>query len=453
MRRDVIKIRFGAKTKPLLAYFLFYSATGLAKDSGYPGGFVRDLDTGELVPVSEVDLPPRETAMIINLVLILLGVLDIMFTLPCCIICLRELCDCYNGTSGGSSLGLLASEGHAPIDDRGDWLMSWLGQPQPHPHQIYFSQSSAHMPKLTPPPAYAAAAATPSFYMLPAPQPTQESQSHHRSSHRSSHRSQRGVANNSGRRSHSHDSATYRHLQQQQQHESDHSSRARRSRSKSPRHSSSERPVSSSKQHQQQQLLVPAGHHFPPHPMELYYPYMAAPPLASYPSPGSQLIYHPGWGMYGVAPPPPPPVLPSGMPAGVSPEDYEAYLNPYMYHHPAGGDPYQYVQYGPASAASMRGGGSRPRSASRRKRPRSKSGGRSEVEAGVEANFNEMKPKNNSHGKRRGRGGPTDSDIEKTYTGLDRELAEEFIEQTMDPAVVVQQGDRTLVSGTESEAW
>ena len=38
--------------------------------------------------------------------------------------------------------------------------------------------------------------------------------------------------------------------------------------------------------------------------------------------------------------------------------------------------------------------------------------------------------------------GPTDSDIEKTYTGRDRELAEEFIEQTMEAR-----------PGTESEAW
>ena len=32
------------------------------------------------------------------------------------------------------------------------------------------------------------------------------------------------------------------------------------------------------------------------------------------------------------------------------------------------------------------------------------------------------------------RGGPSDSDLDRTYTGLDRELAEEFIEQTMDPS-------------------
>ena len=33
---------------------------------------------------------------------------------------------------------------------------------------------------------------------------------------------------------------------------------------------------------------------------------------------------------------------------------------------------------------------------------------------------------------------PTESDVEKTYTGLDRELAEEFIEQTMDPNALLE---------------
>ena len=55
-----------------------------------------------------------------------------------------------------------------------------------------------------------------------------------------------------------------------------------------------------------------------------------------------------------------------------------------------------------------------------------------------------------SRPKKKTKKGPTDSDIEKTYTGLDRELAEEFIESTMaDPAVM----ERTVMSGTESEAW
>jgi len=58
-------------------------------------------------------------------------------------------------------------------------------------------------------------------------------------------------------------------------------------------------------------------------------------------------------------------------------------------------------------------------------------------------------PKENSNKRKKTRKGPTDSDIEKTYTGMDRELAEEFIEQTMDPGVGVDQ----TMSGTESEAW
>ena len=51
--------------------------------------------------------------------------------------------------------------------------------------------------------------------------------------------------------------------------------------------------------------------------------------------------------------------------------------------------------------------------------------------------------KENNRKKARGGAGPTDSDIEKTYTGRDRELAEEFIEQTMEPGG----------AATESEAW
>ncbi len=44
--------------------------------------------------------------------------------------------------------------------------------------------------------------------------------------------------------------------------------------------------------------------------------------------------------------------------------------------------------------------------------------------------------------------GPSDSDVDKTYTGLDRELAEEFIEQTMDPAIVLS--SRSLNSGSKN---
>ena len=69
-----------------------------------------------------------------------------------------------------------------------------------------------------------------------------------------------------------------------------------------------------------------------------------------------------------------------------------------------------------------------------RKRSRSKSSGPRESSGG--------------HKSKRQKG-PTDSDIEKSYTGMDRDLAEEFIEQTMDPAILIDQ----TMSGTESEAW
>ena len=56
--------------------------------------------------------------------------------------------------------------------------------------------------------------------------------------------------------------------------------------------------------------------------------------------------------------------------------------------------------------------------------------------------------------KNKSKKGPSDSDIEKTYTGLDRELAEEFIETTMaDPGHIIVDHQRNLQSGTESEAW
>ena len=80
----------------------------------------------------------------------------------------------------------------------------------------------------------------------------------------------------------------------------------------------------------------------------------------------------------------------------------------------------------------------------RHKRSRSKSQPREQAS-------NKRKKSDRRQGK-----GPTDSDIEKTYTGMDRELAEEFIEQTMDAGGGGSRDglDRDhTVSGTESEAW
>ena len=400
---------------------IIYSATGLARDSGFPGGFVRDIDTGELVPVTEDNFPPREGAMFINLGLILLGVLDILFTLPCCIICLRELCDCYNGMSGGSSLGLLDGHTHPGAgptgypDDQSEWLMSWMGQPPFHHHHnnIYFSQASGmplphHSPyKLPAPPPYPTLMAaphqnTPPFVMIHPSDPS------HSSGHSPGIRSSRRSRSQSG---HGHAHA----------HAADTSSGSeKRNRSKSPRHSSAE----GGRRPRQQQILVPAGHFAP---MELYYPYVP-PPVASYPSPGSQ---YPGsqWGY--------PYPHPGGYPAhpGHPGYEYEAYYNPQYYDY----QQHYMAMYGHAGHRGRRSTSSRAS-----KRPRSKSGGRSDAEKMM------ADPRSHNRPKKKSKKGPTDSDIEKTYTGLDRELAEEFIEQTMDPGIIVE---RTLQSGTESEAW
>ena len=74
---------------------IIYSATGLAQDANEPYG-VEKSDSGDLVPVSEINITSREAGMLINTLLIILGFLDIIFSLPSVILCLRELCDCYD---------------------------------------------------------------------------------------------------------------------------------------------------------------------------------------------------------------------------------------------------------------------------------------------------------------------------------------------------------------------
>lgn len=369
---------------------IIYSATGLARDSGFPGGFVRDIDTGELIPVTEANFPPREGAMFINLGLILLGVLDILFTLPCCIICLRELCDCYNGMSGGSSLGLLDGHAHghhgggAPVpDDQSEWFLSYMGQ-----NPVFFSQASG-MPL---PPHHGPA---PYKYTAPPPYPTLLSVPQSTPPFVMMHPSESSGHSPHGRRSRS---------QSGRGHNPDSSGSEKRTRSKSPRHSSVDG-------RRQQQVMMPYA------PVELYYPYVP-PPMPS----------------YGHAPPyAPNPWL-----------EYEAYYNPQFY------DYSQYMMYPPPQPQPR---GRRSTSSRASKRPRSKSGGgRSTAvppEATPTASENMMR-----RPKKKSKKGPSDSDIEKTYTGLDRELAEEFIETTMaDPGHHQILVERNLQSGTESEAW
>lgn len=291
-------------------------------------------------------------------------------------------------------------------DDASEWLIgSW-----PQPQQVYFSQTSG-MPlpyKMAAPPPYhlAAPQATPPFVML---HPSEGSSPGTRASRRSRSQSGRGLLDTS-------------------------SGSERRGRSKSPRHSSVDGVAR--KQAHQQQVLVPAGHYAP---LELYYPYVA-PPVASYPSPAPGPASH--WGYPG-------PWI-----------EYD-YYNPQYYDY---GQYMMYAQHQQAAAASQRGQMRAP------KRARSKSGAGSpdkymhhhHVHPGPvssRAMKSNMKQKSSAASKKM-----TDSDIERTYTGLDRELAEEFIKQTMaDPSGGGHPnhsselgGDHhrnNVQSGTESEAW
>ena len=68
---------------------------GLAQDANEPYG-VEKTENGDLVPISDINISSRESGMLINTLLIILGFLDIIFSLPSVILCLRELCDCYD---------------------------------------------------------------------------------------------------------------------------------------------------------------------------------------------------------------------------------------------------------------------------------------------------------------------------------------------------------------------
>ena len=349
---------------------IIYSATGLAKDSGYPGGFVQDELTGELIPVSQVNIPAREKAMLVNLLLIIAGVLEVLLTLPSAIICLREICQCYSPEL------LLPDQRH------NDWLMSWIG----NQHNPVFYSSASGMPfNKIPPPHMMMSRATPPFVLLPSehssagpPLPSPIYQSPRESGRRKSN--------------------------PPPPHNINHYQRAR-----SPKPSSR----SSGRASKNLPNLIPA----PYPPLEIYPPhfyYSPGPVPPPYPSPGSNLSH---------------PSMAQLIPVFSSPEDFFD-------------SPYQPQFYSPRHRSN------RPHQHSSRKRSRSKSG-----------------QDRNRKKKSKAPSGLSDSDLDKTYTGLDRELAEEFIEQTMDPAIVVAQPDhakllvsssnaQSPMSGTEgSEAW
>ncbi len=370
---------------------IIYAATGLAKDSGFPGGFIRDEISGDLIPVSQVNIPAREKAMLANLLLIILGVLEVLFTLPSAIICLREVCLCYSDevvmALNRAAYAATAEQIYEPRIPN-DWLLSWLGQqqqppPPPSRQPIYFSGTSGIPFATKVPPSYAGHPhlITPGGYvLLPSPEHSHSGGSHSRQ------QSPRD-SNASGRTG-------------QQQ---------RRSRSPNPGRSSSAHRASG-----RMASSIPHRSHSQSHshyaaPLEIYAPspathfYIAAagsPHAMSYPSPGSNFSHPASVPLVPIHGAPPPWIF-----GGAGVEDY--------------GDYYQQIRPPPPPQAFHYG---RPRRSSR---PRS--AGRT-ASAAAAATTDPPGPK-----KRLAKRGPTDSDLDKTYTGLDRELAEEFIEQTMDP--------------------
>ena len=365
---------------------IIFSSTGLAADANAPYGVKQDEDGNY---ISDLVAPSREAAMLINTVLIIVSFLDIIFSLPSIIITLRELCDCYDPS-------LLT---HKPGQVRADWLMSWLGQQPGGGGPVFYSHTSA-VPynKMGPGPGTPyrpmMTRATPPFIQIP------------------SDHSQPGS----------------RHSPK----DAPHPSRSRtRSKSPNPRHVHAVNPhqthprTKSSRHQPQPQAGAGYGHphHYHPHhhPAPVHGPMLHH--AAHYPSYPPLELFAP---MY------PPASHPHLIPI----------------HHPMA-MPGQWV-FGPGDWAEHqlypgpeRHGGSPSREDRRhrhhrdkdqRKRSRSKS---------------QLKESHKRKKVRAGKG-PTDSDIEKTYTGMDRELAEEFIEQTMEPGAGA--GDQT-VSGTESEAW
>ena len=321
---------------------IIYSATGLARDASQPYGLRRDEDGNLVVWEEGVIVPNREAAMLINTLLIIMGVLDVIFSLPSIIISLREVCQCYNPS--------LLLPPPAPPPRKQD-LMAWLGQ---QPTGVFYSPSSG-IPYHPMPPMAPFPRANPPYMHLPS-EPSIRPSPHSRGGEE---RRRRGGE------------------EERRREEKGEKEERKRQRSKSPgvHHHHSVHP--------QANLFYP--------PMELYAPFYPAYP--GHPSPSSLPPY------YG-----PPPWL------------YEW-------------DPQHREDQQRLHRREER---RRAKERELRKRSRSKSSG----------------PRESSGGHKRQKG-PTDSDIEKSYTGMDRDLAEEFIEQTMDPAILIDQ----TMSGTESEAW
>lgn len=360
---------------------IIYSATGLAKDANQPYGVRRD-EEGNIVPIGEQSRPSREAAMLINTMLIIIGFLDVIFSLPSIIINLRELCQCYNPA-------LLLPKGTAPSHVGGvarkDWLMSWLGQQTP----IFYSQTSGiPYAKLSAPgspfrPVFTTRA-TPPFIHIPSEPSHSVPGSRHSPKDVPQPRQRQRSKSPNPRHHHSvHPRHQYQYHTPMPQHPTIHPGKPPSTMMHQPAHFAQYPPM---------EMFTPFYPHYPPPP--------------SHPSPNSNMSHPSVPHMIGI----PHPMTMHGHPQWVyGPADWDSQIYPQERH--------------------RRDEKRRQRERDQRKRSRSKS-----------------QPK---EAKRKRRKGPTDSDIERTYTGMDRELAEEFIEQTMDPAVLIDQ----TMSGTESEAW
>lgn len=328
-------------------FVIIYSGTGLSKDAKKP--YSKELKSDEIAE----SVSSRESVLLINTLLILLAALDIIFSIPSIVICLRELCDCYYTRN-------------VPLSPGGrDWLGTWLSQQ----NQVFYNKPGNY-DKLRgstynhPPP----------FIYVPPD---------------------------------NHDKIRYR------------------TRSKSPKSKLSGTGPNHCKVHDPDKMKSYPQVPFPYYaaaPLEYFNPYYF-PPGPSYASSvpfSSNVSYKP----------PPTPAFPRqvlGYPHGYM---VGGGLQPPNWYYPPEWDPsYQLHQDHQPRREKRKRHNTRDQ---KRSRSRSKS---------INKDLDNKSPSR----------GLTDSDLERTYTGMDRDLAEEFIDQTMDnPNSTVNVDTRDT---TVSEEW
>ncbi|KAI9562879.1 hypothetical protein GHT06_010333 [Daphnia sinensis] len=93
-----------------IGLLLIFAATGLARDTDAPHGYFVDQEEGSRVEFLGT-VPLKQRAIIINAVLVALGTLSTIVSLAAVVICLREACLCYGGrvTTAGQHRRLVNS--------------------------------------------------------------------------------------------------------------------------------------------------------------------------------------------------------------------------------------------------------------------------------------------------------------------------------------------------------